>query len=154
PGPMTEKFQQDMKAIGVDVTLVPLEWLNILTIYRAGLQTPENQKYDALYFSPNTQTPLFLFGAYLSARIPPAGCCNPMGYNSPEFEKLFNQAAASFDVTTQNQLLQQAQGVLIRESPGIVWVHDLNLRVLTTKVRGWQQPQSWWGDFTRVWVKS
>ncbi|HLF78152.1 MAG TPA: ABC transporter substrate-binding protein, partial [Dehalococcoidia bacterium] len=47
PGPMTEKFQQDMKAIGVDVTLVPLEWLNILTIYRAGLQTPENQKYDA-----------------------------------------------------------------------------------------------------------
>jgi peptide/nickel transport system substrate-binding protein len=153
PGPMTEKFQQDMKAIGVDVTLVPLEWLNILTIYRAGLQTPENRKYDALYFSPNTQTPLFLFGAYLSARIPPAGCCNPMGFNNPEVDKLFNQAAASFDVEKQTELLLKTQGALIREAPGVVWVHDLNLRVLTSKVRGWQQPQSWWGDFTRVWMK-
>jgi peptide/nickel transport system substrate-binding protein len=154
PGPMTEKFQQDMRAIGVDLTLVPLEWLNIISIYRAGLQTPENAQYDALYFSPNTQTPLFLFGAYLSARIPPAGCCNPMGFNNSTVDQLFNLAATEFDVAKQNQLLQQTQGALIRESPGVVWVHDLNLRVLTSKVRGWQQPQSWWGDFTRVWVKS
>ena len=54
----------------------------------------------------------------------------------------------------QNQLLQQTQGALIREAPGIVLVHDLNLRVFTSKVRGWQQPQSWWGDLRRVWVKS
>ena len=47
PGPMNEKFQQDMKAINVEVTLVPLEWNNILSIYRAGLQTPEYSKYEA-----------------------------------------------------------------------------------------------------------
>jgi peptide/nickel transport system substrate-binding protein len=151
---MNEKFQQDMKAIGVEVTLVPLEWNNILTIYRAGLQTPEYSKYDGLYFSPNTQTPLGLFGAYLSARIPPAGCCNPMGFSNPAVDKLFNEAAAEPDPAKQTELLKQTQGALIREAPGIVYVHDLNLRVLTSKVRGWQQPQSWTGDFTRVWVKS
>ena len=32
-------------------------------------------------------------------------------------------------------------------------VHDLNLRVLSPKVRGWVQPQSWWGDFRSVWMK-
>jgi peptide/nickel transport system substrate-binding protein len=154
PGPMNEKFQQDMKAINVDVTLVPLEWNNILSVYRAGLQTPEYSKYDGLYFSPNTQTPLNLFGAYLSARIPPAGCCNPMGFNSPNIDKLFNTAAAEPDVAKQTELLKQTQAALIREAPGIVYIHDLNLRVLTSKVRGWQQPQSWWGDLSRVWVKN
>jgi len=67
---------------------------------------------------------------------------------------MFNTAAGEPDVAKQNQLLQEVQGALIRQAPGIVYVHDLNLRVLTNKVRGWQQPQSWTGDFSRVWMKS
>jgi peptide/nickel transport system substrate-binding protein len=154
PPQMNEKFQQDMKAIGVDVTLVPLEWNNIITIYRAGLQTPEYQKYDGFFISPNTQTPLGVFQAYLTARIPPGGCCNPAAYSNPTIDKMFNEAAAELDTAKQNDLMKAAQGALIRDAPGVVYLHDLNLRVLTSKVRGWQQPQSWWGDFTRVWIKS
>jgi len=42
---------------------------------------------------------------------------------------------------------------MIREAPIAPVVHDLNLRVLSPKVRGWVQPQSWWGDFRSVWMK-
>lgn len=153
PGPMNEKFQQDMKAIGVDVTLVPLEWNNVITAYRAGFANPDYAKYDLLYFSPNTQTPLAAYQAYLTERIPPAGCCNPTGFSNKEADALFDEAAKAGDTAKRDELLTKFHGTFIREAPSIPVVHDLNLRVLSPKVRGWVQPQSWWGDFRGVWVK-
>ena len=153
PGPMNEKFQQDMKAIGVDVTLVPLEWNNVITAYRAGFANPDYAKYDLLYFSPNTQTPLAAYQAYLTERIPPAGCCNPTGFSNKEADALFDEAAKASDTAKRDELLTKFHGTFIREAPSIPVVHDLNLRVLSPKVRGWVQPQSWWGDFRGVWMK-
>lgn len=153
PGPMNEKFQQDMRAIGIDVDLVPLEWNTLLAVYRAGLGAPDYNKYDAFYFSPNTQTPLNAFASYLTERIPPAGCCNAFGYSNPAADEVFKQAAASFDKAEQDRLIAQFEGMMMRDAPIAPVVHDLNLRVLSEKVRGWVQPQSWWGDFTTVWMK-
>ncbi|MEI7926863.1 MAG: ABC transporter substrate-binding protein, partial [Chloroflexota bacterium] len=155
PGPMDEKFQQDMKAIGVEVSLVPLEWNTILTLNRSGMYTPEYSKYDAYYFSPNTQSPMGAFGNFLGERLPKnGGCCNPTGYNSKAFDDFISQAAAEFDPTKSAALLAKADGVLTTDAPIVPVVHDLNLRVLSKNVRGWVQPQSWWGDFRSVWMKS
>jgi peptide/nickel transport system substrate-binding protein len=142
-----------MRAIGIDVELVPMEWTTLQTVSRGGLAAPENQKYDGFYFSPNTQTPLFAFASYLSERIPPTGCCNATGYSNPAADELFKQAAATFDKAQQDKLIAQFQGMMIRDAPIAPVVHDLNLRALSPKVRGWIQPQSWWGDFTTVWMK-
>jgi len=155
PGPMDEKFQQDMKAIGVDVTLVPLEWNTILSLSRAGLYSADYSKYDAFYFSPNTQAPMGAFGIFLGERLPSnGGCCNATGYNSKAFEDAIAAAAAEFDPAKSAALLAKADGVLTQDAPIVPVVHDLNLRVLSKNVRGWVQPQSWWGDFRSVWMKS
>jgi peptide/nickel transport system substrate-binding protein len=154
PGPMNEKFQQDMKAIGIDVTLAPLEWNTVLTLNRAGLYSADYQKYDAYYFSPNTQAPLFAFGSFLGERLPAnGGCCNGTGFNNKEFDTFMAQAAMEFDPAKQALILAKANGVLTREAPIAPVVHDLNLRALSPKVRGWVQPQSWWGDLRSVWMK-
>jgi peptide/nickel transport system substrate-binding protein len=153
PGPMNEKFQQDMRALGIEVDLVPLEWNTLLTVYRAGLANPDYAKYDVFWFSPNTQAPLLAFSSYLTERIPPAGCCNATGYSNPHADALFAQAASEFDKTKRDKILAEFQGTMIREAPITPVVHDLNLRVLSPKVRGWVQPQSWWGDFRSVWMK-
>ncbi|MEZ4552799.1 MAG: ABC transporter substrate-binding protein [Dehalococcoidia bacterium] len=153
PGPMNEKFQQDMRDIGIQVDLVPLEWNTVIALYRAGLASPDYSKYDAFYFSPNTQAPLLAFASYLTERIPPAGCCNATGWSSADADALFKQAANTFDDAARDQLLAQFEGLMMRDAPIAPVVHDLNLRVLSPKVRGWIQPQSWWGDFTSVWMK-
>jgi len=153
PGIMNEKFQQDMAAIGIQVELVPMEWTALLTVYRAGLASAEGSQYDAMYFSPNTQAPMFAFASYLTERIPPEGCCNAMGYSNPEADALMERAAATFDIDEQNELLRTFHGTWIREAPSVPVAHDLNLRVLSPKVHGWVQPQSWWGDFKQVWVE-
>ena len=154
PGPLDEKFQQDMKAIGIEVDLAPLEWGTIQTISRAGLYSPEYLKYDAYFFSPNTQTPLGAFGSFLSERLPKnGGCCNGTGYSNKTFDDYMTQAAAEFDPAKQDVLLAKADGVLMQDAPIVPFIHDLNLRVLTKNVRGWVQPQSWHGDFRSVWMK-
>jgi len=153
PGIMNEKFQQDMAAIGIDVELFPMEWTTLVTINRAGMASADASEYDAIYFSPNTQAPMFAFASYLTERIPPAGCCNSMGYSNPDADDLMAQAAGTFDVDEQNDLLRRFHGTFIREAPSVPVAHDLNLRVMTDKVHGWVQPQSWWGDFTTVWVE-
>jgi hypothetical protein len=37
-------------------------------------------------------------------------------------------------------------------APVLFAVHDLNLRVLSPKVRGFVQPQSWFADLRSVWM--
>jgi peptide/nickel transport system substrate-binding protein len=153
PGIMNEKFQQDMAAIGIDVELFPMEWSALLTVYRAGFDSPDGDDYDAIYFSPNTQAPMFAFASYLTDRIPPVGCCNAMGYSNTEADALMDRAASTFEPEQQTDLLRQFHATFIREAPSVPVAHDLNLRVMSTKVHGWIQPQSWWGDFTTVWVE-
>jgi len=106
-----------------------------------------------LYFSPNTQAPMFAFAPYLTERIPPAGCCNPMGYSNPDADAIMLAAASEFDLEAQNELLKEFQGTFMRDIASIPVTHDLNLRVLSPSVKGWIQPQSWWGDFTSVWIE-
>lgn len=152
PGPMMELLQSNFKDVGVDMKLAPIEWNNILTIFRTGLNTPEYKKYQGIYFSHSPQTPpsLFLFG---STRIPPAGCCNPMGYRNAEFDKLMAEAQGEFDTTKQDALFRQGMGIVANDAPTLFVVHDLNLRVLSPKVRGFIQPQSWFADLKNVWVQ-
>ncbi len=76
-----------------------------------------------------------------------------MGYSNPAADAIMDQAAATFDPDAQTELLRQFHGTWIREAPSVPVAHDLNLRVMSSKVHGWIQPQSWWGDFTSVWVE-
>ena len=73
-----------------------------LTLSRSGLYSPDFQKYDAFFFSPNTQTPLGMGGSFLSERLPKNGsCCNPTGYSSKAYDDFMTQAAAEFGTLTR-----------------------------------------------------
>jgi peptide/nickel transport system substrate-binding protein len=152
PGPMMELMQANFREIGVTMEIFPLEWNSILTLYRTGFGAPENDQYDGFYFSPNTQTPLFITN-FDTNRTPPNGCCNSYGYSSEVVDDLFQRAALEFEPDAQNALLQEAMGQVAEDSPVIFVVHDLNLRVLSPDVRGFIQPKSWTADFLNVWVR-
>jgi peptide/nickel transport system substrate-binding protein len=152
PQPMMEYLQANLKAVGVDMKMVPLEWNNILSIYRAGFGSPDYRKYNGMFYSVGytTQTGSDRFSSW---RIPPNGCCNPMGYKNADVDKLFMDAQAEFDPAKQDGLMRQALGAMAADSPVTFIVHDLNLRVLSPKVRGFIQPMSWYIDLKNVWVK-
>jgi peptide/nickel transport system substrate-binding protein len=151
PQPMMELLQANFKAVGIDMKITPLEWNNILTIQRASFNAPESRIYNGMFFSVGSLAPTSFMG-FLQSRVPPAGCCNPTVYNSDKYEQLIKQATEEFDVGKQNAIFNQAIGVLDEDSPVLFVVHDLNLRVLSPKVRGFVQPQSWFADLKNVWV--
>src|SRR5262249_12376016 len=91
PQPMMELVQANFKAAGVDMSIVPMEWNSILTMYRAGFVAPENQKYQGMFFSPNTSSPTAMLN-FATNRIQPAGCCNVFGYSNPKLDAVFSQA--------------------------------------------------------------
>jgi peptide/nickel transport system substrate-binding protein len=153
PGPMMELLQHNLKDVGVELTIVPMEWNTLISTIRATFLDKENRaKYQGMWSSPATSAQPSLL-AYTSSRIPPAGCCNVALYQSPEYDRVMAAAMAEFDQVKQDVLLNQAMGVLANDSPVLFLVHDLNFRVLSPKVRGFIQSQSWFADLTTVWVK-
>lgn len=153
PGPMNEKFKQDLKAVGVEVELVPLEWNTIISGFRAGFGNSDWSQYDGIYFSTAPISPISAFRSYTTDYIPPKGCCNTTGYSNPVADKLYAEAAASFDPAKQTELLRQFQSTMMKDAPVITTVHDMNLRALAPSVKGFVQPQSWFADLNQVWIK-
>ncbi|MFN8524673.1 MAG: ABC transporter substrate-binding protein [Chloroflexota bacterium] len=151
PGPMMELLQANFKAVGVDMKITPLEWNNILTLYRASMVSPDTRKFNGMFFSVGSLAPTSVMN-FLKSRIPPSGCCNASAWTVDEFEKLANAGVEEFDQAKQDALFRQAMGVQAEEGATIFVVHDLNLRVLSPKVRGFIQPQSWFADLKNVWV--
>ncbi len=152
PDPMNAKLKQDLAAVGVTVDLVPMEWNNIISGYRAGLNDPAWKQYDMMYFSVAPVSPTTWKG-FTSAGLPPTGCCNPADYQNDQVDKLYAEAMQTFDVAKQNELLKELQTTAMKDAPVLVTIHDLNLRVLSPKVQGFVQPQSWFVDLTQVWMK-
>ena len=152
PGPMNEKLKQDLKAVGIDVELIPIEWNNIITALRQGFDNPDWKDYDMSYISLAPVAPTG-FRSYVTGYIPPSGCCNQSGYSNPAADALYYRAEQTFDVAEQNRLLREFQSTMMKDAPVLVTVHDLNLRVLSRKVHGFVQPQSWFVDLKGVWME-
>ena len=154
PGPMMEFLQQNFKDVGVTLDIVPMEWNTLISTSRAGFADKANrEKYQGMWSSPATNAQPSLL-SYHSSRIPPDGCCNASTYNSPEFNRLIVAAMAEFDVKKQDAILSEAMGLMATDSPVLYLVHDLNFRVLSPKVRGFVQSQSWFADLSTVWIKN
>jgi peptide/nickel transport system substrate-binding protein len=153
PGPMMELVQSNYKAVGIDLQLVPLEWNSIITLFIGGFADPANKKYDAIFISLAPDAPPFTFQSFTSDGLPPNGCCNPTGYTNPTVEDLWKKAQNEFDAQKADDLLRQMQGQIARDASFTYVVHDLNLRVLSPKVRGFMPSRSWFADLRNVWIK-
>ncbi|MEQ7006297.1 ABC transporter substrate-binding protein [Actinopolymorpha sp. B17G11] len=152
PEPMMQKLQSDFKAIGVDVELAPMEWNTLLTVGIEGLNTKQWSDLDILWSSPAAgMTPTGYAFSFLCER--PGGLPNAAGTCDPDIDKNYLAAAATFDEDEQHRYLQKMMDVTLDDAFFLFWMHDLNLRVMSPNVHGYVHPQSWWVDFTRIWVE-
>ena len=153
PGPMNEKLQADFAAAGIELELVPTEWLNIQSGRRAGFAAPEWADYDILHNSWSFSTPTMSLAVFLSYNTPPNGCCNTGGFTNPEYDRLWEEASRTFDTEQQNALLREAITVLNQDAGALFTLHDLNLRVFSPNVKNFVQPYSWTVDLLNVYVE-
>jgi hypothetical protein len=62
------------------------------------------------------------------------------------------EARAQFDVAKQNEKLARVHEILVNDAAGLIVVHDLNPRAMSSKVKGFVPARNWYQDYTSVTV--
>jgi peptide/nickel transport system substrate-binding protein len=152
PLPMNEFVQENLREIGIDVELIPIEW-NTLTVWGRKGFVEEHVQTGAVNISYNFVEPFSAFVRFFhSASVPPRSV-NIMNYINPEADRLIEAAEASFDPNVRDETLGKLHELVMDDAPWIFMVHDLNPRAMSPKVKGFVQPQSWFVDLTLPWVE-
>jgi ABC-type transport system substrate-binding protein len=152
PLPMNEFVQENLREIGIDVELIPLEWNALTALVRKGF-VDEHAQTGAMNVSFNFVEPFSAFVRFFhSASVSPKSL-NIMNYINPEADRLIEAAEAALDPKERDALLGQLHAMIVEDAPWIFVVHDLNPRAMSPKVKGFVQPQSWFVDLTLPWVE-
>jgi len=149
PLAMNELVQKNLKDVGIDVDLQPIEWNSLTQRFRIGF-TGENAGVNALNISFNFLEPFSGFGRFFHSKSVPPTSVNIMPFVNPESDKLLDEAEKTFDLAKQDAILAKVHEVVVDEAPWIFVVHDLNPRAMSPKVKGFVPPQSWFVDLTQV----
>jgi ABC-type transport system substrate-binding protein len=153
PLPMNEYVQENLRAVGIDLELVAIEWNVMVQRYFKGFQHPDNADLGGMNISLHFVEPHgALLRRFHSAYVPPKST-NIMPFNNAEFDRLVEAAEKAFDPQDRDSLLAQAHEIVVEEAPWVFIVHDLNPRAMSPKVKGFVQAQSWFQDITPVWVE-
>ena len=153
PLPMNEYIQESLRAVGIDLELVSIEWNTLILRWRKGFQDAENAGLGAMNVSYGFIDPFSAFTRFFHSDSQPPKSQNIMPYINPEVDKLIEAAELEFDLTKQNQILAKVHEIIVEDAPWVFIVHDLNPRALSPKVKGYVQAQSWFQDLTPVWVE-
>jgi peptide/nickel transport system substrate-binding protein len=153
PLPMNEFIQENLKAVGFDVTLKVMEWEALRALRRKPAEAPENKGIDGLNNSVAYWDPYIgLIGPSKSTLKPPVGY-NWGGFNDKEADQLASAAQVEFDPAKQDVILGKLHARIVDQAMWIWVVHDLNPRALAPNVKGFVQAQSWFQDLTPVYVE-
>jgi len=153
PLPMNEFIQENLRAVGIDLELIPIEWNALIVRWRKGFHDPENATLGAMNVSYGFIDPFAGFTRRFHSGMVPPKSTNVMPYLNPEVDRLIEAAELAFDLSKQNELLARVHEIIVEDAPWIFVVHDLNPRALSPKVKGFVQAQSWYQDLTPVWVE-
>ena len=74
---------------------------------------------------------------YLSLLASDVGDVNYGAYHSAEFDRLINLARNQADIAKRNQLLQQAEAVVLRDAPVVPLYSLASRRLVNPNLRGW-----------------
>jgi peptide/nickel transport system substrate-binding protein len=152
PLPMNEYVQENLREVGIDLELVPIEWNTLILRLRKGFQD-ENASLGAMNVSYGFIDPFSAFTRFFHSDSQPPKSLNVMPYVNPEVDKLIEATELEFDLHKQSQILAKVHEIIVEDAPWVFIVHDLNPRALSPKVKGYVQAQSWFQDLTPVWVE-
>jgi peptide/nickel transport system substrate-binding protein len=150
PLPMNEFLQQNLRdACGVNVEFDVIEWQVLLTAARA---TPDNPNLKGA-MGLNISSPSSDVG--IMARYFAAANFSPNGFNfeqwkDDDFEDALKTLAEATDPKVISTAYRKAHERLVDNPPWLYIVHDLNPRAMSTKIKGFVSPQSWFVDLTLV----
>jgi len=111
-------FQQNMKAIGINVTIKPID-SSVFFDPKAGIFNKNNFDASVLGWIPRLPDFSVMAPIVTTAGIPPNGF-NASYYSNPTVDNLFNEASTNFNSKKRFAELEQAQAILAQDEPVVV----------------------------------
>ncbi|HEY8333248.1 MAG TPA: ABC transporter substrate-binding protein [Tardiphaga sp.] len=147
---MNEFLQQNLKeACGVKVEFDVVEWQVLLNAARATPDAPALQGAMALNISSPSSDVGIMARYFAAANFSPNGF-NFEQWKDDEFEAALKAMAEATDPAVIATNTRKAHERLVDNPPWLYIVHDLNPRAMSSKVKGFVSPQSWFVDMTLV----
>lgn len=150
PLPMNELVKAQLEEVGFRVKLDVMDWNALGQVGRDGIDKhPDDAGINA---SKAVQDPFYGLIRHVSrAQWAPAGS-NWGHYEDTETEAMVSAITGEFDVAKRNGLLSKLNERM-NDQAVMIWVaHDVNPRVLSPKLHGFVQAQSWFQDLTPITV--
>ncbi|MCC7483685.1 MAG: ABC transporter substrate-binding protein [Burkholderiales bacterium] len=152
PKPMNEYIQQNLKAVGINLELITVDWEQVRNCRRAGLGSEACRGAHGANNSSATVDPYSAFKrVYYSKSVPPNGF-NCMFYADARVDGLVEKAFAAFDEKVRDKLLAELHAYLVDQAVDVWVVHDVGPRAMSSRVRGWVQVKHWFQDLAPVYV--
>jgi peptide/nickel transport system substrate-binding protein len=131
-------IQESLKKLNIDVTATQMEWGAFVADNAKSNQSCGKEGSD-IYASANTFRPDpdgYLY-AYFHSKgdLNKGGCDRPYG----KVDSLLVEARQSGNHAERRRLYQEAQRILVAESPNWWWYAKYNIEAVTSKVQGYSQ---------------
>lgn len=150
PLSMNEFIQENMREVGIDVSLESMDWEALRSRRMAGAHSPLNKGIHGINYSWSIQYPIFgLIGQTFHDKNRVAGY-NWGNFADPRADELAAKPLREFDIDEQNKRLGELHAYLVDQAIWIWVVHDMNPRGLAGHLKGFVQAQNWFQDLTRI----
>lgn len=152
PLPMNEFIQQNLKAVGIDLSFKVMEWQALRTARNKGALDPSNIELHGVNNSWETSSPAIgMESLFASWRMSPKGV--NWGVSDPELDKVIEQILVTFDKAEMDKLMQRAHEIVVDKAYWVYVVYDINVHALAPRVKGFKPAISWNLDYTQISVQ-
>jgi peptide/nickel transport system substrate-binding protein len=154
PKPMNEYIQQNLRAVGVNLQLITVDWEQVRNCRRDGAGAAACQGAHGANNSSATVDPFSAFKrVYHSGAITPNGF-NFMYYKDPVADALIQKAETTFDEARRDHAFADVHSYIVDQAVDVWVVHDVGPRALSPKVKGFVQVKNWFQDLAPVYVEN
>jgi peptide/nickel transport system substrate-binding protein len=140
---MNEALQAQLAKVNIKVTLVPVDFSSMYAKLGAG-----NTGWAAANQAFSLEQPSSWNGFWM-------GCSgNLFGYCDKDVDSLYAKALVTTDDAARTKLLTQVGADVTKDAAWMFVVNDTAPRAMSSKVKGYVQPKSWWINFNKVSIGS
>ena len=150
PLPMNEYLQQALAECYFDVQLDVIEWNTLFTNWRRGAKDPSANGANATNVTYAAMDPFFALVRFLQSSMAPPVSNNWGFINNPKFDELVSKARQTFDPAERDKALADLHAASVDDAAFLYVAHDVAPRAMSSKIKGFVQPKSWFVDFSPI----
>jgi peptide/nickel transport system substrate-binding protein len=133
--PFAQLFQAELKKVGVQLDVVPLDFATLIQRVLAG-------NYESAYLSWNLDPDPDPFSLFHSSQFPPRGQ-NLVLYSNPEADRLMEEGRREFDQTKRKAIYQKLHALLADDQP-YTWTLQVSSKwAINKRIRDVKESKGW-----------